>query len=1019
MSQATKGVAKKWSLTLCLPKSTFPPRSTSADQARYLKRCTDDLYSWQHRERTSNDIFTLHDGPPYANGTLHIGHALNKILKDILCRTELRRGRKVNYVPGWDCHGLPIELKALNHQGWKRGEAVNPSGIRAAARKFAQGAVQEQMEGFRSWAVMGNWSGHWKTMDKNFELGQLSVFKALARNGLIYRAHKPVYWSPSSRSALAEAELEYNEDHISTAALVKLIVANPTSIRNIGSLADPISAVIWTTTPWTLPANQAIAVHKDLKYTIVRSRSHGLLVLAKPRLEFVEKLIKETLEPVIESLSGEELVGMRYSFFEMFDCDASTKPIIHANFVSAESGTGLVHCAPGHGLEDYEALRSLIDAGQVSVKAPVDYRGCFTDDAAPTQPGLLQGLNVLDDGNKKVLDNLGCGKVKNLVARHTHTHRYPYDWRTKEPIIIRATAQWFANVSTIRDETLQTLEHVRFHPPTGKSRLTSFVVNRSEWCISRQRAWGVPIPALYNLETGEAVLTDASISHIINTIRIRGTDAWWADPLDDPAWIPDYLKSHQGTTKLRRGTDTMDVWFDSGTSWTQLSSVQDDHKGRPADICIEGTDQHRGWFQSSLLTKVAYQKSVDGEAAPSAPFRSLITHGFTLDAQGKKMSKSIGNVISPDEIINGLPEADSKDPPKNKLKPKDKGSLGADALRLWVAGSDFTKDVTVSSTIVKTVHSALHRYRVIFKLLLGALRTFDPSQAILYEDLGLMDRVALFQLHIVSATIKDNCSDYDFYKAVANLNRYIAADLSGLYVESIKDILYCDGIDWTTRQSVQTVLYHVLCELQAILAPLTPLLVEESWAHTPPLIKQQQHAIPPHQRVWEAAPSEWDNEHIRLHLPCLLSINTAVKAAQERARAGKQMGSSLECDVILEFNDEHRREEDIARQYGQILSGMLVVSSVKFARQGSSSEAKGGDQERAPEWRHTEEIKLSQDGTVVGRASVQAPVGRKCARCWRYVVQKVVGMVDEEVDETCDRCEMAVRDNEKLGKAIG
>lgn len=973
MTTAVKKAVKSWSSTLRLPKSSFPPRASPEEIAKYLQRCVDDLYSWQRRERPATTSFTLHDGPPYANGKLHVGHALNKILKDIVCRVQLAQGRRVSYVPGWDCHGLPIELKALEHHGWKKGIDDDPVAVRQAARNFAELTVQQQMKGFKSWGVMGDWAAHWKTMDKDFELRQLSVFKELARRGLIYRRHKPVYWSPSSETALAEAELEYKDDHVSRAALVKFPLIR-SSLNNQDG--QTVSAVIWTTTPWTIPANQAIAVRNDLDYVVVRSPTHGDLLLAKSRVEFVGELMNEDLQDVCLTISGSALLASQPKYRSLFNIHDSDRPLFHADFVKSDAGTGLVHCAPGHGMEDYQALLPLIRANEVAVLAPVDAKGCFTTDAVPKDGSLLKGQNVLTAGNQTVLDLLRG--QNSLIVSYPYVHSSPYDWRTKEPVIVRATAQWFADVSSIQDDAVASLEDVKFFPAGGKVRLTSFVENRSEWCISRQRAWGVPIPALYRMDDGDAVLTTESIDHIIGVVEKRGIDAWWSDPPSDPAWIPPHLLQNGRAEDFRRGIDTMDVWFDSGTSWSQLPG---DASQPLADVYLEGTDQHRGWFQSSILTRIAYQKSMQNDIVPKAPFKSLITHGFTLDEKGRKMSKSEGNVIAPDEIIRGLVA-----PPNSAKQARKKGkigsstaSLGPDALRMWVASSDFTRDVLISKTVIKNVHAALHKYRVTLKLLLGALDGFNPKELVPYGELSQMDQIALYQLSQVKQAAMSAYVEHEFHRALGAISKWISTDLSGLYIEAIKDSLYCDDVTNPRRRAIQTTLYHIWTELQAMLAPVTPLLMEESWEHVPQTVKAVD--VHPLRRPWTESPTEWNNGDIANVLPTLLATNTAVKLGQERARMAKLMGSSLESFVTLLAPDNASGQKALAAWNSSAMRQMLVVSELRTdlgdKKTLSRLEAVGREK-----WAYSEPIELP-DGSKAW-ALVQKPESSKCERCWRY-----------------------------------
>lgn len=1014
MTQAAKDAARYLKNTLRLPTSKFPPRPPPADLVRYLPRCADALYTWQKDNRPASSSFILHDGPPYANGDLHVGHALNKIIKDIICRSKLADGKRVDYVPGWDCHGLPIEMKVLEQHDLNSRQDIDPVAVRKMARKFVYKTVEKQMAGFRSWAVMGDWETHWKTMDQDFELRQLSVFKAMADHGLIYRRHKPVYWSPSSRTALAEAELEYKDDHISTAALVKYPLDKP-----LPSIQTPVHLLIWTTTPWTLPANQAIAINSSLTYVVVKSDTHGHLVVADTRIEYLESAIGEKVDIVQGNVPAGDLLNSTYSGLAQFGGEASSRPVVHADFVSAASGTGLVHCAPGHGMEDYEALQPLIKSSIVSVKAPIDGLGQFDHTACPDQPELLSGQSIFGEGNKAVLNML---KAKDLlVHQHDYQHKYPIDWRTKKPVIIRATAQWFADISNIKTDTLNALDAVAFTPDTGKTRLRSFVENRSEWCISRQRAWGVPIPAIYHKVTGEAVVSSQSIEHIISTIKDHGIDAWWSDPPHDPRWVTSGLDP----ANYIRGTDTMDVWFDSGTSWSSIRGLNAPQTGPLSDIVVEGTDQHRGWFQSSLLTNVAYQKSLDPTATAHAPFRSVATHGFTLDAQGKKMSKSLGNVIAPAEIIAGLDSAPKVINKGTSKKSREVHPLGPDALRLWVASSDWTKDVVISQSVVKAVHAALDKYRVTVKLLLGLLGDFRIEHRVPYGEMFILDQVALLQLHRVSKTVQTAYQDLEFHRAVIAINKWVATDLSGFYFEAIKDILYCDSPLSPRRRSAQTALHHIFNQFQHMLGATTPLLVEETWEHTPEGYKSDlEHPL---KRVWKSAPDEWNNSSLEVIVPKIMAINSAVKSAQEKARSEKLMGQSLGSDVALYLAPD----ETLANISSKTWQEIFVVSGVEVGfHQDFTEKARHDLQHQNPVWSHSSVIEQSESGKTIGVAVVKNPTGAKCSRCWKFVVEKTAPAEAEAPDlapeqsgstdvvkesglPLCQRCTDAVAEYEK------
>ena len=682
-------------------------------------------------------------------------------------------------------------MKAIG-QGNARG--MDPTKIRKAARTLATKTVASQMKEFKSFGVMADWDNKWTTMDKDYEIRQLRVFQKMVRGGLIYRKNKPIYWSISSGTALAEAELEYRDDHESSSAYVKFQIESDISlVPELKGLEGGLYAAIWTTTPWTLPANSAIAVHDELEYSVVRINNENVLV-ASSRVEALEPLL--SMKVVIPSILGSQLKGLQYRN-KLRGAAAALQPIIHAEFVSAVSGTGLVHLAPGHGQDDYEACSKL----GIEAFAPITDEGRYTKEAYPDDPErLLSAPSILEGGNEAVLDLV----TDDVLCIQKIQHKYPYDWRTKKPVIIRATSQWFADVDSIKEDALESLKKVNFVPIRSKERLESFVKGRSEWCISRQRAWGVPIPSLYN-EEGDAVMTEESVEHIITVMEERGSDAWFSDSPDDTAWIAPSLQG-----KFRRGTDTMDVWFDSGSSWTEIE--------KQVDVYLEGSDQHRGWFQSSLLTYIANQKT-NGTVRSQmlAPFRYLLTHGFTLDGEGKKMSKSLGNTISPLEVMEGtlLPPVKAK-----KGGQAHHEALGPDALRLWAASSDFTSEVAIGPAVLQPVHSALIKYRTILKMLLGSLHPTSVS-----APLTKLDQMALVHLSDTMEQVSTHFKKFEFHNGTQTLNRWISTDLSAFYLEALKDRLYCgDG---------GGALVPIFFGLLRMLAPITPLLVQEAWSHRP------------------------------------------------------------------------------------------------------------------------------------------------------------------------------------------
>ncbi|WPG97447.1 isoleucyl-trna synthetase like protein [Acrodontium crateriforme] len=1053
--RAAYAAITNWSQTLALPKSSFPARASPEDLVRYRTRCAGDLYSWQRSNRPSkksdaeegaaetDNEFVLHDGPPYANGPAHLGHALNKVLKDLILRFELARGKRVAYRPGWDCHGLPIELKALQAARAKgasdkdtdSGAGLNAAEIRKIARGLAIRTVQTQSESFRSWGVMGEWARPYTTMDRDFEVGQLAVFGAMVSNGLVSRHHRPVYWSPSSRTALAEAELEYDDAHKCTAAFVKMpFVRLPTVLQNLaGVKPGNISALIWTTTPWTLPANKALAVNNEIQYMLVKfSSSSGetddhVMIIAKDRIEHVLTHLPEgTLATHIgEPFTGAQLAAGNPTCWNMFL--AAESPLVSADFVTASSGTGIVHMAPDHGMEDYQVCQQRgIDASTYSV----DGEGRYSTDAKFVEPhySKLVGLEVETAGASKVLDIIASPREhirpevyasdsSLLLASHNFTHKNPIDWRTKKPVIVRATAQWFADVSAITDRALTSLQNVKFLPETGKTRLSSFISGRSQWCISRQRAWGVPIPALYHKETGEVCVREESIKHITSVIEERGSDAWFSDPADDPAWLLPGMDSQLWT----RGQDTMDVWFDSGTTWTLLKK----RDGKPlSDVCLEGTDQHRGWFQSSLLTSIAVQ---DLDEKPHAPYNHVITHGFVLDGEGKKMSKSLGNVIAPNEVMAGtlLPplkarkqKGKAKTAAQNDAKLKH-DAMGPDVLRLWVASSDYTRDISVSEHVLQEVQQALQKYRVTFKFLLGVLADHPPSRldSSLLNNLSFADRVILHRLSTCKTAVYRAYSEYHFHRAIKEINSLIYNDLSAFYFEICKDRMYAG--DEQVRRRTQAVLVTVLQDLMQMLAPVTPHLLEEIWDFMPEALKTSQSEtgasvvskidenLHPLRQVWkqdahstsETACGFWDSDAEAL-LAAFNPISAATKLAQEELRRAGHLKSGLACSVIVKLpqsTDASLLRTLQTMAVDEELAELLVVSQAKLIVSDGESHSEPAT------WKHEQTFDLqTKESSIHGSVVVLPPEGEKCIRCWKFVA--------EEEKVPCGRCRNVMRD---------
>ncbi|KAM9707648.1 isoleucine--tRNA ligase, mitochondrial isoform 2-T2 [Menidia menidia] len=782
--------------TVLLPRTEFPMKLTGQKlldrEVQIQKECGfADLYSWQ-RERKAKKEFCLHDGPPYANGDPHVGHALNKILKDIRNRFELLRGRQVHYVPGWDCHGLPIELKALGELGTS---GLSPLQIRQKAREFAEKAIARQKAAFQRWGVMADWEQCYQTFDGTYEAAQLKVFQEMHSKGLIYQDYKPVFWSPSSRTALAEAELEYNPEHVSRAiyATFPLITLPPKMASEEG--LDSVSVLVWTTQPWTIPANQAVCYMPNAQYSVVRRGDDSrLLLVASERAASLAALLGTELQS-IGSFTGSQLEGGVCQHPTIPDKQV---PLLPANHVTMGKGTGLVHTAPAHGMDDY----SVASQFKLSVECMVDEEGKFTELAGAE----LQNLSVMTEGTDRVISLLKESGA--LVLEERCVHSYPYDWRTKKPVVIRPSKQWFINTASLKDKAKEALQKVQILPESARASLLATLDRRTYWCISRQRSWGVPIPVFYHKETGEALLNKHTVSHIAKLFKEKGSDCWWELPTDDLLPPEVIKKSKVGpASDFIRGEDVLDIWFDSGASWAAVLEESDSR----ADAYLEGKDQLGGWFQSSLLTSVAVRNK--------APYKSLVVHGFAVSEKGEKMSKSVGNVVDPDEVING-----GKDAP----------AYGADVLRWWVAESNVFSEVQIGPTALNQARDTISKLRNTLRFLLGNLQGFDPrAQAVDPKQMHYIDQYMLHLLREFSMKVTDAYSEFDASRAVRVLQAFITRDLSSFYFSIIKDRLYCDPEDSLGRRSCQTALEEILDGVTRSIAPVLPHLAEEVYQHAP------------------------------------------------------------------------------------------------------------------------------------------------------------------------------------------
>ncbi|VDO94599.1 unnamed protein product [Soboliphyme baturini] len=782
----------------------------------------DALYEWQLQRPGCKKSFVLHDGPPYANGSVHLGHAVNKILKDIIVRYKSMRGYAVHFKPGWDCHGLPIELRARVDSP----ADLSPMEIRKSARKYAESAMHSQMKEFKRWGVLANWKSPYCTFDREYEAREIELFRHLFTNGYVFRDLKPVYWSPSSATALAEAELEYRSSHCSTAVYLRYLVINfPKS--DFSLLADSkVWAVIWTTTPWTLPANNAICFNDSIDYALLRMRGiprsdENIYVLAVGTVERFRKATSHDVE-ILGNFKGALLNGMYYvnPFSNHY-----AHPFYAAQHVSAEKGTGLVHTAFAHGFTDFLVAQD----NDQPVDCMIDEHGRYVRSLG----SLLDGKDIFAEGQQAVLQFLG----KHILAQHTEVHSYPYDWRTKKPVIIRTSTQWFIDTSRLKDIVFKCLRAVKVFPDNFAHTLMEIISQRPMWCISRQRVWGVPIPAFYDTDTAETIMTDATISHVRDIFEKEGSDSWWLKNVADllPPSMYDSLKGRQN--HVQKGNDIFDIWFDSGVSWYAFDRAG----SRTADIVVEGLDQFRGWFQSLVLTAAGY--------SGNSPYKAIFVHGFVMAAEGEKMSKSTGNVIEPDRIIAGGPVADIEMPP-----------LGVDGLRLWVAlyGAGKT-NIYIGADIVRRLQESLVGIRSMLRYLLGNLADFQSEHTVDYSLLLVTDRYMLHLLYMFLNTTESHFDSYNVQRVAVDVMKFLNGVVSNFYIAAAKDRLYCEARSSVTRRAAQTVLSAILMTTLKVIAPIMPYMAEEAIDHLP---RCSSASVSIFKSGWQLLPDGWKNERL-------------------------------------------------------------------------------------------------------------------------------------------------------------
>ncbi|OKL37199.1 isoleucine--tRNA ligase [Domibacillus mangrovi] len=910
--------------TLLMPKTEFPMRGNLPKREPDMQKAWNetDIYK-QVLDRTKDrPMFVLHDGPPYANGDIHIGHALNKILKDFIVRFKSMSGYYAPYIPGWDTHGLPIE-QALTNSGVNRKE-MTVAQFRQLCEDYAYKQIDSQRIQFKRLGVRGDWENPYITLKPEYEAQQIKVFGEMAKKGYIYKGLKPVYWSPSSESALAEAEIEY-QDKKSASIYVAFNVK-----QGNGVLEEGTKIIIWTTTPWTIPANLGIAVHPDLSYAVVNTGGDRFVVVEALLEEVAEKIgwSSYTKEKMIK---GEELENI-VAAHPIYDRDSL---VMLGEHVTTDSGTGCVHTAPGHGEDDFIIGKKY----GLDVLCPVNDRGVMTEEA----PGF-EGL-FYDKANKVITEKLT--EVGALLSMEFITHSYPHDWRTKKPVIYRATAQWFASIDAFRPELLEAVKETKWVPSWGETRLFNMIRDRGDWCISRQRAWGVPIPVFY-AENGDPIITDETIAHVSDLFRKHGSNIWFKRETKD--LLPEGF-THPGSPngEFTKENDIMDVWFDSGSSHQAVLELRDDAQ-RPADLYLEGSDQYRGWFNSSLITGVA----VTGKA----PYKGVLSHGFALDGEGRKMSKSLGNTVIPSKVMD---------------------QLGADILRLWVASVDFQADVRVSDAILKQVTEVYRKIRNTFRFLLGNLDGFDPTQhAVSYENLREVDQFMLVKLNELIKNVRSYYENYEFAAIYHAINNFFTVDMSSFYLDFAKDVLYIEAENQSERRAIQTVLYETLTALAKLLSPILPHTADEVWAEVPGATEQyvQLTDMPEYQEIADAA-------SLTVKWTAFMNVRDDVLKALEKARNEKVIGKSLTAHVRLYADSD---VTDLLASIQEDLKQLFIVSGFEVA----------GSKAEAPD----DAVKLDTASVVIEKAS-----GETCERCW--TVTEEVGQ-DSAYSTLCLRCAKVV-----------
>lgn len=924
-------MAEDYGKSLNLPQTDFPMRANLPQrEPEFLKKWEDmDIYNKQLKKAEGKPSFILHDGPPYANGGIHLGTSLNKILKDIVVKYKSMSGYYTPYVPGWDTHGLPIEQRAIKELGLKRHE-VGPVVFREACEGFAMKYLDIQRESFKRLGVRADWEHPYVTLKPEFEAKQIEVFGEMAKKGHIYKGLKPVYWCPECETALAEAEIEYADD-TTVSIYVKFQVRDDKGIFEGVAPKEKINFVIWTTTTWTLPANLAICLNESFEYSVVKAKDE-YYVLAAELVENTMKAAAITEYETVAKFKGSELEGIlcKHPFL---DRDSL---VILGDHVTLEAGTGCVHTAPGHGAEDFLVCQKY----KIPVLVPVDSKGFLTKEAGPfagmfykkSNPAIIEKLT--QDGR--------------LLASESITHQYPHCWRCKDPIIFRATEQWFASIDSFRDAALEAIKTVKWVPEWGQERITNMVRDRGDWCISRQRIWGVPIPIFYCKDCGKELITDESIKAVAELFRVKGSNAWYA--MDASEILPKGTKCGCGHDEFSKETDIMDVWFDSGSSHV---AVLENREGLswPADLYLEGSDQHRGWFQSSLLTSVATRKG--------APYKKVLTHGYVIDEEKRKMSKSLGNGIDPADVIK---------------------EYGADILRLWVASSDYTTDIKISKDLLKQLSEVYRKIRNTARYILGNINGFNPdTDSVDYSEMSELDRWALYKMTNLIKKVNEAYSGYEFHMMFHAIHNFCVVDMSNFYLDIIKDRLYTSKPDSKERRAAQTVMYEILQSLVRMLTPVLAFTTEEIWQYMPHRAEDDIESI--QLNSWPQVNEMYLDTQLAEKWEKIFELRSDVSKALEIARANKTIGHSLNAKVTLYADGENL---EFIKSIESDLVTVFIVSAVEIKNL-ADAPASAQNGEEMPE------IKVSVE---------QAP-GDKCERCWMF--SEFVGE-DEKHPTLCKRC---------------